>query len=161
MIKSLKIVILFLSVLTFAFGSQAAAAQKSGDGNAIPYPKKEWKGVQGKTLADSKPDFVGPPKAPEGGSGCSHFAVLPSATADGHALVGQNEDSGLGDLDLRLLPGAAFELRLETSSGDVEATLPLEVSQITRQRLRARLGDGGGRAGIDLSKRDPGSPRLW
>ena len=64
MMKSLKIVILFLSILTFAFGSQATAAGKSGDGNAIPYPKKEWKGVQGKTLADSKPDFIGQPKAP-------------------------------------------------------------------------------------------------
>jgi arylsulfatase A-like enzyme len=36
------------------------------DGNAIPYPNSEWKGVQGKTLADSKPDFIGQPKAPEG-----------------------------------------------------------------------------------------------
>jgi arylsulfatase A-like enzyme len=27
---------------------------------------KEWKGVQGKTLADSKPDFIGQPKAPDG-----------------------------------------------------------------------------------------------
>jgi hypothetical protein len=69
--KSLMIVILFLSILTFAFGSQAAAAQKSGDGNAIPYPKKEWKGVQGKTLADSKPDFIGQPKAPEGCAQCT------------------------------------------------------------------------------------------
>jgi predicted choloylglycine hydrolase len=33
---------------------------------------------------------------------CSHFAVLSSATSNGHVLVGQNEDSGLGDLDLRL-----------------------------------------------------------
>ena len=44
----------------------------------------------------------GTPKAPEGAGGCSHLAVLASATADGHLLVGQNEDSGLGDLDLRL-----------------------------------------------------------
>jgi arylsulfatase len=43
-----------------------AAAQKSGGANAIPYPLPEWKGVQGKTLADSKPDFIGQPKAPEG-----------------------------------------------------------------------------------------------
>jgi len=35
-------------------------------GNAIPYPKKEWKGVQGKTLVDSKPYFIGQPKAPDG-----------------------------------------------------------------------------------------------
>jgi hypothetical protein len=40
------------------------------DGNAIPYPNSEWKGVQGKTLADSKPDFIGQPKAPEGSSQC-------------------------------------------------------------------------------------------
>jgi hypothetical protein len=33
--------------------------------NAIPYPLPEWKGVQGKTLADSKPDFIGQPKAPK------------------------------------------------------------------------------------------------
>ena len=31
--------------------------------NAIPYPLEEWKGVQGKTLKDSKPYFVGPKKA--------------------------------------------------------------------------------------------------
>jgi len=34
--------------------------------NSIPYSLEEWNGVQGKTLADSKPDFVGPKKAPEG-----------------------------------------------------------------------------------------------
>jgi len=34
--------------------------------NSIPYQLQEWKGVQGKTLADSKPDFVGQKKAPEG-----------------------------------------------------------------------------------------------
>jgi hypothetical protein len=27
--------------------------------------KEDWKGVQGKTLADSKPDFIGQPKAPK------------------------------------------------------------------------------------------------
>jgi hypothetical protein len=43
-----------------------------------------------------------------GGSGrsqggrCSHFAVLPSASEDGHLYAGQNEDCGPGDLDLRL-----------------------------------------------------------
>ena len=31
--------------------------------NSVPYPLDEWKGVQGKTLKDSKPDFVGPKKA--------------------------------------------------------------------------------------------------
>jgi predicted choloylglycine hydrolase len=36
------------------------------------------------------------------GSGCSQFAVLPSATRSGHTLVGQTMDSSPGDLDLRL-----------------------------------------------------------
>ena len=76
--KPVKIVILFLAILSFvscsqvdvdqksADGNEATVQQKSEDVNAIPYPKKEWKGVQGKTLADSKPDFIGQPKAPEG-----------------------------------------------------------------------------------------------
>jgi arylsulfatase A-like enzyme len=34
--------------------------------NAIPYELDEWKGVQAKTLADSKPDFVGQRKAEKG-----------------------------------------------------------------------------------------------
>jgi len=33
--------------------------------NSIPYPLEEWKGVQGKTLADSKPYFVRKKEAPE------------------------------------------------------------------------------------------------
>ena len=64
--KLLKTVFSFLSIFALVFCSQVAFAQESGGGNAIPYPKKEWKGVQGKTLADSKPDFIGQPKAPEG-----------------------------------------------------------------------------------------------
>lgn len=39
---------------------------------------------------------------PKGGSQCSHLAVLPSASQDQHLYVGQNEDCGPGDLDLRL-----------------------------------------------------------
>jgi predicted choloylglycine hydrolase len=38
----------------------------------------------------------------EGGSHCSHFAVLPSASEDGHVYVGRNVDCGPDDLDLRL-----------------------------------------------------------
>ena len=64
--KTLKSVIPFFGALFILFFSQVVVAQKSGDSNAIPYPLAEWKGVQGKTLADSKPDFIGQPKAPEG-----------------------------------------------------------------------------------------------
>ena len=42
------------------------ATATSEDINAIPYELDEWKGVQGKTLADSKPDFVGQRKAEKG-----------------------------------------------------------------------------------------------
>jgi predicted choloylglycine hydrolase len=54
--------------------------------------------VLGVSVADIA--FLG--GTPKGGGGCSHLAVLPAATADGHLLVGQNEDCGPGDLDLRL-----------------------------------------------------------
>ncbi len=41
-------------------------AQPGAEGsNSIPYPNDEWKGVQGQTLADSKPYFIGPKQAPE------------------------------------------------------------------------------------------------
>lgn len=36
------------------------------------------------------------------GSQCSHLAILPRATEDGHLYAAQNIDSGPGDLDLRL-----------------------------------------------------------
>jgi arylsulfatase len=34
--------------------------------NSIPCPLDKWNGIQGKVLAESKPDFVGQKKAPEG-----------------------------------------------------------------------------------------------
>ena len=51
-----------LLVLLMAF-SCTQNHDKSETTNSIPYPLEEWKGVQGKTLADSKPDFVGQKKA--------------------------------------------------------------------------------------------------
>jgi hypothetical protein len=74
MMRSLKIFILFLSVLTFAFGSQEAAAQKSGDGSAIPYPKKEWEGVQGKPLRTRNPILSDSPKHPRSSQCTGHHA---------------------------------------------------------------------------------------
>jgi arylsulfatase len=64
--KSLKTATVLLGILSIVFCTQAAAAQKGGGANAVPYPIKEWKGVQGITLAESKPDFIGQPKAPDG-----------------------------------------------------------------------------------------------
>lgn len=45
---------------------QVSAEPASEKPNAIPYSLGEWKGVQGQTLADSTPYFIGPKKAPEG-----------------------------------------------------------------------------------------------
>ncbi len=59
--KTLEITILafFLSLGISCSQQQESETSK----NSIPYPLDEWKGVQGKTLADSKPDFVGQKKA--------------------------------------------------------------------------------------------------
>lgn len=56
----------FTILLLVVLCGQVLAQQQSGDKNAIPYKLEKWKGVQGKTLADSKPDFVGARKAAKG-----------------------------------------------------------------------------------------------
>jgi predicted choloylglycine hydrolase len=48
----------------------------------------------------SKEDGSSP--IPVGGAHCSQFAVLPSATEDGHLYAVQNTDSSLTDMELRL-----------------------------------------------------------
>ena len=60
--KSLKSVISFLGVLSFVFCSQVAVAQKSGGGNAIPYPLGEWKGVQGNKGNRRRAQLFSPPR---------------------------------------------------------------------------------------------------
>jgi arylsulfatase A-like enzyme len=59
----LTFISLFMLAVITACSAEKASAQK--ETNAIPYPLPEWEGVQGKTLADSKPDFIGQPKAPK------------------------------------------------------------------------------------------------
>ena len=55
-----------ISLLFVVLCGLGFAQQQSGEKNAIPYKLEKWKGVQGKTLADSKPDFVGAKKAAKG-----------------------------------------------------------------------------------------------
>jgi len=62
--KKLKLVGGIFILLLIASCSQQQ--EKLNETNSIPYPKDEWKGVQGKTLADSKPAFIGQRKAKEG-----------------------------------------------------------------------------------------------
>jgi hypothetical protein len=64
--KKSAIIASLICVLLGVFCSQGFAQQKSGEENAIPYKLEKWRGVQGRTLADSKPDFVGPKKAAKG-----------------------------------------------------------------------------------------------
>ena len=60
--RSLTLVLSVLLLLT------ASCKQETGETirNSIPYPLDEWKGTQGKVLAESSPDFIGRRKAPEG-----------------------------------------------------------------------------------------------
>ncbi len=58
----IQLAVPFISVAAVAGTPQ----QDKGSPNSIPYPLDEWKGVQGRTLAESKPDFISARKAPEG-----------------------------------------------------------------------------------------------
>ena len=71
--------------------------------NAIPYPNAEWKGVQGKTLADSKPDFIGQPQAPQCAGHTRQGVKRPFAWA---ALEAGNVVQGRNDIvvPLAILP---------------------------------------------------------
>jgi len=65
--KKLTLSFMSLAMLALLFSCSTEPRNSVGqEGNAIPYSKEEWKGVQGKTLADSRPYFIGQPKAPEG-----------------------------------------------------------------------------------------------
>jgi hypothetical protein len=77
-----------------------------GAADAFGVPAEEIAFLGGKSKEDgSSPIPVDRPiarNARPGGSHCSHCAVLPAATTDGHLYAGQNEDCGPDDLDLRL-----------------------------------------------------------
>jgi arylsulfatase A-like enzyme len=64
---NMKNVTYLLGLLILVLTSCQTGEDKSNDDktskNAIPYPLEEWKGEQGKTLADSKPGFIGQKKA--------------------------------------------------------------------------------------------------
>ncbi|HEY9129955.1 MAG TPA: arylsulfatase [Sulfurovum sp.] len=61
----MKIVNIKNILIAVSIGLLSTAFVSAKEINAIPYSLEEWKGVQGKTLADSKPYFVGPKKAPK------------------------------------------------------------------------------------------------
>ena len=56
----------FFTIALFTIGCSDQTENTEKSNNSIPYPLEEWKGVKGKALADSKPDFVGAKKAQEG-----------------------------------------------------------------------------------------------
>ena len=60
----MKNLIYFFGLIVLIFASCQSNIDNA-EKNSIPYPLEEWKGIQGKTLEDSKPDFVGQKKAPK------------------------------------------------------------------------------------------------
>ena len=61
----MKNLIYFFGLIVLIFASCQSNIDNA-EKNSIPYPLEEWKGIQGKTLENSKPDFVGQKKAPKG-----------------------------------------------------------------------------------------------
>lgn len=59
--KTIKL-LSYLSILMLFVASCSTQNVETSDANSIPYPMDQWKGVQEKVLAESKPDFVGPHK---------------------------------------------------------------------------------------------------
>jgi hypothetical protein len=68
--------------------------QGAADAFGIPVEDVAFLGGKSKTDGSSP--------IPVGGGHCSHFAVLPSISADGHLYAGQNVDIGLDDMERRL-----------------------------------------------------------
>jgi arylsulfatase len=64
--KTTYLFVLIALILASCQTSQDDTNENKTNGNSIPYLLEEWNGVQGKTLADSKPDFIGAVKAKEG-----------------------------------------------------------------------------------------------
>ena len=55
-----------VSLLIMVIACSCSPQKERTGANSIPYPMDEWKGKQGKVLAESTPYFVGPKKAPKG-----------------------------------------------------------------------------------------------
>ena len=62
--KKISLPLLVLFILFFGCEPE----NKQSNQNSIPYQLEEWSGIQGKTLADSEPDFIGQKKASENAS---------------------------------------------------------------------------------------------
>ena len=62
----MKKLFLFPAIFILYMASCSDATDKMEEINEIPYPLEEWKGKQGKTLADSEPYFIEKKQAPEG-----------------------------------------------------------------------------------------------
>jgi predicted choloylglycine hydrolase len=73
-----------------------------GAADAFGVPVEEIAFLGGKDKEDGSSAIPVDRPISRNGEHCSHFAVLPSASEDGHLYVGQNEDAGPDDLDLRL-----------------------------------------------------------
>jgi hypothetical protein len=79
--------------------------QGAADGFGVPVEEIAFLGGRSKEDGSSPIPVSEPAPGTDqarGNANCSQFAVLPSATEDGHLYAAQNTDGGLADLDLRL-----------------------------------------------------------
>lgn len=58
-------------------------------------------------------------------------------------------DAGSGDITLDVPAGFGAAVQIETGSGSIHTSLPIEATQVGRSYLRGRIGDGRGRVRIE------------
>lgn len=81
-------------------------------------------------------------------------SVLAELMSDIDRLV---VDTGSGSVTLRLPADLGADLDIETGSGGIEVDFPVMTTRRSRDELRGRIGDGGGRIEIDTGS---GSVRI-
>lgn len=68
--------------------------------------------------------------------------------------VDLNADTGSGDVTLFVPDGFGAEVRIETSSGDIDTEVPIQLRRKDRDELSGRIGDGRGRVEIETGSGD-------
>lgn len=115
-------------------GSGSIELEQSGSGNVIVHSGSggvRVRGVRGGVTVDT---------------GSGSIAVAGEMTADWRL------DASSGDVEVELPPGAAFELDVRTSSGNIESDHPVTVTgTLSKKTLRGSVRGGGSRLDIETS----------
>lgn len=73
-----------------------------------------------------------------------------SVSADLHADVSElSVETGSGDVTVKAPPSLGAGIEIETSGGDIETDLPLQVTRQSRDHVVGQVGDGRGRIAIE------------